>query len=287
MALNHLQGDQRPSPIFFTILKKDRDMKNICEDLKNEQQALDDIISDIDDASWDKDTPAKGWAIRDQIAHLAFFDEKAKKTLIDPEGFNAELEEMMKNPLKFLEVMNKPGKDRSVPELKAWWKKERKALVQALLPLDPKQRVAWYGPPMSAKSHATARMMETWAHGQDVADALGVKRQASDRLKHIAHLGYTTFKWSFINHQMPVPEEPVRLELVSPSGELWTWGPESTENRVKGPCDDFCLVVIQRRNVADTRLVVTGNVARKWMSIAQCFAGPGTLGPEPGKFHLG
>jgi uncharacterized protein (TIGR03084 family) len=262
-------------------------MKTLCEDLRNEQQALDDIIAEIADADWEKDTPAKGWAIRDQIAHLAFFDEKAKKTIIDPEGFKAELEEMMRNPQKFLDVMNKPAMSRTVPELKAWWRKERWDLVEALLPLDPRERVAWYGPPMSARSHATARMMETWAHGQDVADALGVKRPATDRLKHIAHLGYTTFKWSFVNHRMAVSDEQVRLELVSPSGELWTWGPDSSENLIKGPCEDFCLVVIQRRNVADTRLSVTGKTAGKWMSIAQCFAGPGTMGPDPGKFPLG
>ena len=137
---------------------------------------------------------------------------------------------------------------------------------------------------MSAKSHVTGRLMETWAHGQDIVDALEVHRPPTDRLRHIAHLGFTTFGWSFSNHNMEVPDTPVRLELTSSSGEPWTWGPEQAENIVRGPAKDFCLVIIQRRNVADTDIVTERDIASKWMSIAQCFAGPPTIGPKPGTF---
>jgi uncharacterized protein (TIGR03084 family) len=137
---------------------------------------------------------------------------------------------------------------------------------------------------MSALSFATARLMEVWAHGQDVADALGIERVPTDRLRHIAHLGVATFGWSFTSRRMKVPDSPVRVEITSPSGELWTWGPETAGDIVRGPAEDFCLVVVQRRNPADTRLAIEGATARQWMSIAQTYAGPPGAGRKPGMF---
>jgi uncharacterized protein (TIGR03084 family) len=126
--------------------------------------------------------------------------------------------------------------------------------------------------------------METWAHGQDVADALGIERVPTDRLRHIAHMGVATFGWSYTNRQMKVPDTPVRVEITSPSGELWTWGPEDAQDMVRGPAEDFCLVVVQRRNVADTRLDIQGATARQWMSISQTYAGQPGAGRKPGMF---
>ncbi|HMK65341.1 MAG TPA: maleylpyruvate isomerase family mycothiol-dependent enzyme, partial [Thermodesulfobacteriota bacterium] len=135
----------------------------------------------------------------------------------------------------------------------------------------------------SALSFATARLMETWAHGQDVFDALRLKRVNTDRIRHIAHLGVTTFGWSYRNRGLEVPQKSVRVELTAPSGELWTWGPEESSEKITGPADDFCLVVTQRRHLADTALEAKGNVAVDWMSKAQCFAGPATNGPKAGE----
>jgi uncharacterized protein (TIGR03084 family) len=163
-----------------------------------------------------------------------------------------------------------------------YWRRERKALVDALAAKGPKDRVPWVGPTMSARSKATARIMETWAHGQDVYDALGLERTATDRLKHVAHIGVTTFGWSHVNRGLEVPDTAVRVELDSPSGQLWTWGPEDAPESIKGQAQDFCLVVVQRRHVDDTQLEVKGDVARNWMLIAQAFAGPPVTGPEPG-----
>jgi uncharacterized protein (TIGR03084 family) len=126
--------------------------------------------------------------------------------------------------------------------------------------------------------------METWAHGQDVADALGIERVPTDRLRHIAHLGVATFGWSYSIRQMEVPDSPVRVEITSPSGELWTWGPEKANDIVKGSAEDFCLVVVQRRTLADTQLVIKGATARQWMSIAQTYAGLPGAGRKPEMF---
>ncbi len=260
-------------------------MKEICRDLKGEHAALDVIVADLDEATWNKPTPAEGWTIRDEISHLAYFDDRAKLAANNPEAFKEHLNEMMKDIESFSGTDRRKGGGMTAPELLAWWRQESASLAQILEPFDPKFRVPWYGPSMSARSHATARLMETWAHGQDIVDTLGAHRPPSDRLRHVAHLGFSTFGWSFSNHGMEVPNKPVRLELTSPSGERWTWGPEEADNTVRGPVEDFCLVIIQRRNVADTDIVAEGDIAGQWMSIAQCFAGPGTFGPKPGTFQ--
>jgi uncharacterized protein (TIGR03084 family) len=134
---------------------------------------------------------------------------------------------------------------------------------------------------MGAKSFLTARLMECWAHGQDVLDALGVERTATDRLRHVARLGFITRGWSYANRGLEPPPGEVRVELAGPSGESWCFGPEDAPSAVTGPALDFCLVVTQRRHVDDTDLRITGEVARDWLEKAQAFAGPPTDGPTP------
>ena len=137
---------------------------------------------------------------------------------------------------------------------------------------------------MGALTFATARLMETWAHGQDVADALGIQRKPNDRLRNIAHMGVGALRFSYNNRKMEAPDTPVRVELTGPSGDVWSWGPEEAEDTVKGPAEDFCLVVVQRRHVADTDLIINGETAKQWMSIAQVYAGPPTEGRKRGTF---
>jgi uncharacterized protein (TIGR03084 family) len=202
----------------------------------------------------------------------------------DPEAFERYLAAMTADPDSHREALEKAGQDLTPAELLAWWRQARRSLLEVLLPLDRRARFKWYGPPMSAMSLATARIMETWAHGQDVADALGIKRAPTDRLRHVAHLGVATFGWSFSIRQMKIPDAAVRVEITSPSGELWTWGPETSKDRVQGPAEDFCLVVVQRRHPADTRLVIQGATARQWMNISQTYAGEPGTGRKPDIF---
>ena len=259
-------------------------MKEICTDLANEYEELDTIVAPLDESGWNVMTPAKGWTVKDQIRHLAFYDGSAKLAVTEPEAFGQHLADIAADPEAHRESLEKVGKEMTVADLLNWWRQERRALIDVLIPLDCKTRINWYGPSLSAMSFATARIMETWAHGQDVADALGIKRIPTDRLRHIAHMGVATFGWSYTNRQMKVPNSPVRVEVTSPSGELWTWGPEGANDIVTGPAEDFCLVVVQRRNFADTQLVIKGSIARQWMSIAQTYAGEPGAGRKPGMF---
>ena len=259
-------------------------MKQICNDLANEYEVLDTIVAALDESGWNTMTPAEGWTVKDQIRHLAYYDERARLAVSEPEEFAQHLADITTDPEEHHKLQEKVGKELGGVELLGWWRQERRALLDTLIPLDRKARIKWYGPPLSALSFATARIMETWAHGQDVADALGIERVATDRLRHIAHLGVATFGWSFTNRQLKVPDSAVRVEITGPSGDLWTWGPENAADRVRGSAEDFCLVVVQRRHLADTRLVVEGTTARQWMSIAQTYAGEPGAGRKPGMF---
>jgi len=258
-------------------------MKQICSDLNAEHEALEAVLADLDEKQWMTMTPSPGWNIKDQVCHLAYFDGRVALSVIDPEAFKQHLDEVMADMNGFMKAMDKLGKDMSITEVMDWWRDQRKKMLKAYSGIGPKDRLVWYGPPMSALSSATARLMETWVHGQDIYDALKLTRTNTDRLKHIAHLGVNTFGWSYINRGMEPPKKQVRVELSAPSGELWTWGPEDAPDKVAGPAEDFCLVVAQRRHVDDTRISVSGDTAHDWMLKAQCFAGPATDGPKTGE----
>jgi uncharacterized protein (TIGR03084 family) len=172
-------------------------------------------------------------------------------------------------------------------QLRDWFGRARDQLLAAFADLDPAARVPWFGPPMSVASAATARLMETWAHGQDIADTVGVQREPTHRLRHVAHIGVGARAFSYVAHGLPVPTDPVRVELVGPEGELWTWGSADATDRITAPALDFCLLVTQRRHRADTAVTAHGPGAEQWLTIAQAFAGPPGAGRDPGQFASG
>jgi uncharacterized protein (TIGR03084 family) len=253
----------------------------LLADLAAESQSVDGLLSGLDPAAWDRPTPAVGWAIRDQASHLAYFDGTAVTAMTDPDRFRAEAAEIMATGADFANVVASQHVTMPPADLLAWVRSARAGLLSAFAGRDPRARMPWYGPDMSVASSATARLMETWAHGQDIADALGTVREPTGRLRHIAHLGVGTRGFTFALRQRPVPDTPVRVELTAPAGGTWAWGPDGAADRVSGPAVDFCLVVTQRRNLADTALTVTGPAATEWMAIAQAFAGLPTDGRPP------
>lgn len=259
------------------------ELTEIVADLTTEHQELDALVAPLDDAMWDEPTPAEGWSIRDQITHLRFFDEQAVLAVTDPDGFARGLEEAAEDPLAFTDRPLEAARRQPTTEVLEHWRSARAAMLDAFGGLDPAARVPWYGPPMSAKSFVTARLMETWAHGQDVVDALGARREPTERLRHIAHLGLLSRPYTYQVRGLELPADPVRVELEAPSGDTWAWG-EPGADRITGPAIDFCLVVVRRRHVDDTHLQVEGGVARQWMEIAQAYAGPPGSGRQPGTF---
>jgi uncharacterized protein (TIGR03084 family) len=259
-------------------------MHDICKDLGDEHSALDAMVRDLPAAAWDTPTAAEGWSIRDSVSHLWFFDGTATMAATDAEAFAKASKALLATTATGADPSVDCGRAVTPPKLLGNWREGRAALLAALSSLDPKARVPWYGPAMSAKSFATARLMETWAHGQDVADALGLLPVATDRLRHVAHIGVTARPYSYVVNQRELPLTSVRVELEAPSGEQWSWGDEASDHRVRGNALEFCLVVTQRRHLDDTSLAIEGADAIEWMSFAQAFAGGAGPGREPGRF---
>jgi uncharacterized protein (TIGR03084 family) len=255
-------------------------LQTVVADLAGEGHSLMDTLARLDAADWDHQTPADGWTIRDQITHLAFFDDATLLALSDPEAFVEQRAELLALGDGFPDAVADRYRGLPGERCLAWFVRSRTALLHAYRDADPAVRLPWFGPDMGPTSSATGRLMETWAHGQDVADTIAEVREPSRRLRHVADLGVRTFAFSFQLRGRAVPSTPVRVELSGPGDARWAWGPPHAEDLVQGTAMDFCLVVTQRRNVADTGLQVVGPVATAWISLAQAYAGaPGNGRP--------
>jgi uncharacterized protein (TIGR03084 family) len=254
------------------------DMAALAADLAAESAVTRALVAGLDETGWHTPTPAAGWDIADQIGHLAYFDEVAVRAAIRPDQFRAEFAAAPQsvNP----DIIAARYRDRTGAQMLAWFDAARSNLLDTFATIDPGKWLPWFGPDMSAASSLTARLMETWAHTQDIADALGVTREPTARLRHVAHLGVLTRGFSFVNRGQPLPETRVRVELTAPDGTLWTWGQPDAPERVTGPALDFCLLVTQRRHRDDLDLAAEGASAQQWLEIAQAFAGP----PGPGRW---
>ena len=261
---------------------------DLCVDLLAETDVLAECLAEgsrrFGATSGDVPTPAPGWNVRDQIAHLQFFDRAMTTAVADPERFEAERALLMAHPSGIAEGAAMASRTMSLEEAVATFDAARVELIDAFTSADPSTRVPWYGPAMSLGAAVTARIMETWAHGQDVFDAFGLVHNASAALRQVAHIGVRALPNSYRTRHMDVPTEAVRVELGAPDGEVWVWGEADAANRVIGPAVDFCLVVTQRRHVDDTTLIRIGPIATEWMAIAQAFAGPAGTGRERGQF---
>lgn len=264
-------------------------MQDTCQALLDEYRSLDALCTTLGASQWGAASAFYGWSAWDEIAHLCYFDETGLLAVTDPVAFAWVARALLERTDRGEEI-SAIARYRfghlEGPALTAFWRSRYEPLVQALCALDPKARLPWYGPSMSARSFATARLMETWAHGQDIWDVLCRPRPPGAGLRHIAHLGVTTYGWTFVNRGLPVPVPVPFVELHGPGGAVWTWGEPSTTDFVRGPAQDFCLVVTQRRHVDDTALQLGGESAHQWLGIAQCFAGPPADGPPPGQRRL-
>ncbi|WP_347957439.1 TIGR03084 family metal-binding protein [Gordonia aichiensis] len=253
----------------------------LVQALQAESESLDDLVADLPDEAWATPTPAKGWTVAHQIGHLLWTDRVSLLSITDPDGFAAVVGEAMGDPLGFVDAAAEAEAVRAPADLLADWRKTRARLGGALVAVPDGTKLTWFGPPMSAASMATARLMETWAHGLDVADALGAARVADDRIKNIVHLGVRTRNFAYLVNGLEAPTEEFRYEITAPSGEVWTWGPADASNVVRGPAVDFCELITQRRHLSDLALEIVGDDAATWASIAQAFAGPPGGGREP------
>jgi uncharacterized protein (TIGR03084 family) len=257
----------------------------VCEDLRDEVDELHGFLQTLKPDDWERQTAFLQWTPWDVVAHLHYFDLVSLVSLEGEEAFAPErraLFQAIGQGRSNREIARERFADLDAAGLLGQWRSTAHALAEALGGSDPKRRLPWFGPDMGVTMFATARLMETWAHGQEVYDLVGATRACTDRIKNIATIGVKTFGWTFLNRKLEVPGPPPYVRLEAPSGAVWEWNEPSEDEFVRGSAVDFCHVVTQGRNIADTALAVRGPVATRWMSIAQCFAGGPTDPPKPG-----
>lgn len=262
-------------------------METLLDDLQAETDEVAGIVEQAGPLGevLPRPTPAAGWSVGDTVGHLWFFDREARRAAETPEEFRETLHQVLTDGEGYMARALDAATDLGARILPAW-RNERAALIASYRSMDPATRIPWYGPDMSPASAATARLMETWAHGQDIADGLGVRRVPTDRLRHICFLGVRTRQFSYAVRGLPAPDGDVRVELTPPSGDApWTWGPDDATDVVRGPALDFCLLVTQRRVLADLSLTATGDIAADWLQHAQAFAGLASE-TDPGRAGL-
>lgn len=255
-------------------------LDRVLADLAAEQAAVDALLEPLTEQQWRTPTPAAGWDVAHQVVHLAWTDEAAVLAATDGAGWEQLVLAAIEEPAGFVDAAAAHGASTaSGAEVLTRWRHGRETLVEVLAAHPPGRRLPWFGPPMSATSMATARFMETWAHGLDIAEGLAaaglaVEPAPHDRVRHVVHLGVRTRGFAFAARGLEPPAREPRVELVAPSGERWVLGPEDADQRVTGSAWDFALLVTQRRHRDDTDLLATGEDAERWLGIAQAFAGP-------------
>jgi uncharacterized protein (TIGR03084 family) len=255
--------------------------EQVVADLRAETADLQAILDPLGAAGWARPTPSVGWSVQDQVNHLAWFDESATLAVTDPDEFRAASAALAAEAADFPDLLARRQRGMAYGATQEWFRSARTTFLDVAAAHDGATRLPWYGVQMSLSSAVTARLMETWAHGQDVADALGVVRTPTARLRHVCHLGVASRGFSFRLRGLPVPAEDVAVELSGPDGAPWTWGSTRDGQRVAGTALDFCLLVTQRRHRSDTALVVEGPVAEAWMGVAQAYAGRAGSGRSP------
>jgi uncharacterized protein (TIGR03084 family) len=247
-------------------------MSVLLDDLHSERAVLIDALSRLDAGAWDSDSPAEGWTLRDCVVHLAETDESATRAVLGTPA--PDRGAPARDAGDVLTAGMRRARALSPAAVLAWYRHAGDAMLDALRGLPAEARLPWAGRPMSARSFATARLMEHWSHGLDILEAAGIAPVDTDRLRHVAHLGYITRDFAYRTRGLVPPASPLYVELIAPSGAVWRWGPDAAPDRISGPAGDFCRVVTQRIHPSDTALVAEGAHAREFLSIAQAFAGP-------------
>jgi uncharacterized protein (TIGR03084 family) len=254
-------------------------LTQVLADLEAEGDRLEQLVAGLDDDGWHTPTPAPGWDVATQVAHLAWTDEVALKAATDKAAWDAVVLEAIADPEGYVDAQALALARE--PDLMPRWRRARADLRAALVAMPQGEKMPWFGPPMSPTSMATARLMETWAHSLDVHEALGADVEDTDRIRHVAHLGVRTRNFAFSVHGLEAPAEEFRIDLASPSGDVWSWGPEDAAQTLTGSAGDFCRLVTQRVHRADTDLVASGADVDRWLDVAQAFAGQPGEGRAP------
>ena len=257
---------------------------DVYADLAAEGDALDQLVANLAEAQWELPTPAPGWTIKHQVAHLTSIAGLAELAAADPDGFKAAAAGAADDFDGAVNALLRPYLAASPFVLLSRWRSQRAAAGEALSTLPPTQMVPWVARSLPAGILACAGIMELFAHGQDIADAVGVRREHGDRIGHLVGFAVRNRDFGYLVRGLTPPEEPFRFELTAPSGTLWEFGPPDAQQRITGPALDFCLLVTRRRHRDDLAVIATGEDADHWLNIAQAYRGSPGEGRAPGQF---
>jgi uncharacterized protein (TIGR03084 family) len=260
-------------------------MLSQAADFRAESDALHEFLDTLTEADWDRPTQFKAWTVNDIVQHLHAGDILAAASVAGPQQFahiRTEIQALRDSGMTRLQETRHRFGHLTARALQDRWHAQAIDLSDKLAPLPPDKRLQWVGPDMGVRMFASARQMETWAHGQAIYDLMGVHRTATNRLRNIAEIGVRTYGWTFSNRGIAPPGPPPMVRLKALSDTVWEWNQSGLESSIEGTALEFCQVVTQVRHVGDTALLVTGDAARGWMRIAQCFAGPPEDPPPPG-----
>ena len=255
-------------------------MEQICADIEAETEALAGVVDGFTEHQWRAPTVAEGWDSCETILHLGATDWICYLAVSNPAGFAEVRARLANGEVSVHELVRSETNTKAGNELWRWFLEIRGSMVDALRKTEPKARITWLGPDIGARSLATSRLLETWTHSHDLADTFDVPYPPTDRLRHIAHIGYVTREFSYINRGMSRPDEPVRLELLSPNGESWTWGPSDAEQLVVSTAYEFCKVLTRRLPLRESTVETKGAFATEWMEIAQPWIEPPRISDE-------
>lgn len=250
---------------------------DVLNDLAAESQQLDQWVAGLPASGWATVTTPEGWTVTHQIAHLHWTDTASTLAIQEPDAFGRALKEAAADPAGYVDAQSEALALIPAGDLLLLWREGRADLDAALRSVPAGEKIPWFGPPMSPTSMATARIMETWAHGHDIAEAVGIAVRPSARARHVCHIGVRARGYAHLVRGESDPGVEIRVELTGPDGELWTWGPVDAAERVTGSGHDFALLATRRRHLDDTDVRAEGEHAAHWLTIVQAFAGlPGT-----------
>lgn len=258
---------------------------DVFVDLALEGNDVDRMVADLDESQWELETPAPGWTIAHQIAHLAATFRMAGMAASDPDSFTAFARRLGPDFNRNVRTALSPYLSEPPPVLLGQWRTERSTAEKALAAVPAGQLVPWLVRPLPSPVLAAAGMMELFGHGQDIADALGVRPERTDRLRHLVEFAVRTWDFGYLSRDLTPPDPPFRFEITAPSGgEMWEFGAADAAQRISGPAVDLCLLVTRRRHRADLALHASGAEADHWLDIAQAYRGPAGPGRSPGQF---
>jgi uncharacterized protein (TIGR03084 family) len=260
------------------------DLQKVVTDLVAEGDDIDRLVAYLDADAWRLPTPAPGWTIAHQIAHLTVVFRLAALSATDAERFEALLASLSEDFSANVAATMEPLLAEPPAELLAQWRAAREASAGGLAAAAPDRPVPWLVRSLPPAVLGCAGIMELFGHGQDIADTLGVRREPTDRIFHLAAFAVLTWDFGYQARGLTAPGVRFRYELTAPSGERWEFGPADAEQRITGPAHDFCLLVTRRRHRDDLALVATGADADQWLDIAQAYRGPAGAGRTPGQF---